>query len=99
MDALSALLVTGIPSVSMLIGILWLYADYGTFSVAELINRVRPGASFSGAMGLIALAAVAKSAHVPLHFWLPRAMSAPTPVSAYLHSAAMVAAGVFVLHC
>ncbi|MGP0593730.1 hydrogen gas-evolving membrane-bound hydrogenase subunit E [Nitrospira sp. T9] len=96
--ALSALLVTGITSVGMLIGILWLYAEHGTFSIKELIDPVKPGITLSGAMGLMALAAVAKSAQVPLHFWLPRAMSAPTPVSAYLHSAAMVAAGVFVLH-
>lgn len=96
--ALSAMLVTGITSVGMLVGILWLNAEHGTFAIAELIDHVKPGVALSGAMGLIVLAAVAKSAHVPLHFWLPRAMSAPTPVSAYLHSAAMVAAGVFVVH-
>jgi multicomponent Na+:H+ antiporter subunit A len=49
------------------------------------------------AAALLAVGALAKSAQVPLHFWLPRAMAAPTPVSAYLHSAAMVAAGVLVI--
>ncbi|MGI8439020.1 MAG: hydrogen gas-evolving membrane-bound hydrogenase subunit E [Thermoleophilaceae bacterium] len=95
--ALMALLVTGVSAVLLLIGTLMLYAEYGTFSLPELIERARPGSYLTVAVTLMAVAGLAKSAQVPLHFWLPRAMAAPTPVSAYLHSAAMVAAGVFLL--
>jgi multicomponent Na+:H+ antiporter subunit A len=96
-SALMALLVTGVTAVLLLIGALMLYAAYGTYSVPELAGLVRPGPLLNVAGLLIAIAALAKSAQVPLHFWLPRAMAAPTPVSAYLHSAAMVAAGVLLL--
>ena len=96
-SALMALLVTGVTAVLLLVGALMFHAAYGTYSVPELTAMARPGALLNSAGLLIAVAALAKSAQVPLHFWLPRAMAAPTPVSAYLHSAAMVAAGVLLL--
>ena len=96
-SALMALLVTGITAVLLLIGALMLYAAYGTFSVPELSEATEPGLLLIVAGGLIAVAGLAKSAQVPFQFWLPRAMAAPTPVSAYLHSAAMVAAGVLLI--
>ena len=95
--ALMALLVTAITGMFLLIAALVLYAEFGTFSLPELFARAEPGAALTTSAVLIALAAVAKSAQVPFHFWLPRAMVAPTPVSAYLHSAAMVAAGVLLI--
>lgn len=96
-SALMALLVTGITAVLLLIGALIFYANYGTFSIPELEQATSPGLTLTVAGGLIAIAGLAKSAQVPFQFWLPRAMAAPTPVSAYLHSAAMVAAGVLLI--
>lgn len=96
-SALMALLVTGITAVLLLIGALMFYRVYGTFSVPELTRLTEPGLLLNVAGGLIAVAGLSKSAQVPFQFWLPRAMAAPTPVSAYLHSAAMVAAGVLLV--
>lgn len=95
--ALMALLVTGVSAVLLLIGVLMLAADHGTFSVPDVLEAATAGTGTTVATALIVVAALAKSAQVPMHFWLPRAMVAPTPVSAYLHSAAMVAAGVLLI--
>lgn len=95
--ALMALLTTGISAFTFLVAILLIRREAGTFALDDAMAAMPAGESATMAGLLIAVAAFAKSAQVPFHFWLPRAMAGPTPVSAYLHSAAMVAAGVFLM--
>lgn len=95
--AMQALIVTTFGGLAMLVGILVLGTEAGTFKVSELGDSPVTGTTASVVVVLLLLGAVSKSALVPFHFWLPGAMAAPTPVSAYLHAAAMVKAGVYLV--
>jgi multicomponent Na+:H+ antiporter subunit A len=95
--ATQALLVTTAGGLAMLVGIVILGTVSGTYRLSELIASPPTGIAASVAVALMLVGALSKSAIVPLHFWLPGAMAAPTPVSAYLHAAAMVKAGVYLV--
>lgn len=95
--ATQALLVTTFGGLAMLVGIIVIGNIAGTFLLSELIADPPTGLAASVAVVLILIGALSKSAIVPMHFWLPGAMAAPTPVSAYLHAAAMVKAGVYLI--
>jgi multicomponent Na+:H+ antiporter subunit A len=87
---LQALIVTTFGGLAMLVGILLVGTQAGTLRITELLADPPSGATVTVAILLVLLGAVSKSALFPFHFWLPAAMAAPTPVSAYLHAAAMV---------
>lgn len=95
-----ALTVTGLGGLCLLAGLLLLGETAGSYELSAVLARgdaVRANPLYTPMLVLILIGVFAKSAQFPFHFWLPHAMVAPTPVSAYLHSAAMVKAGVFLL--
>lgn len=95
--ALRALLITAIGGLAMLAGFVLLAGDAGTYTLSELLAAAPRGPAHEIALLLVLFGAFTKSAQAPFHFWLPGAMAAPTPVSAYLHSATMVKAGVYLV--
>ncbi|MER3456940.1 MAG: hypothetical protein C4304_08715 [candidate division GAL15 bacterium] len=96
--SVQALVVTVLGGLAMLAGFVLLGLEAGTFRISELNPQgVRTSPRYPWVLALVLAGAFTKSAQLPVHFWLPGAMVAPTPVSAYLHSATMVKAGVFLL--
>lgn len=95
-----ALMVTVSGGLCLLVGVLVIGHIVGSYDLDRVLaagDQIRSHSLYLPALILILLGALSKSAQFPFHFWLPQAMAAPTPVSAYLHSATMVKAGVFLL--
>lgn len=105
--AIKAFLTTKLGDVGLIVGVIALWGMFGTFNIGQIIEMVQTGTQAGGAplstgmltFGLSALfiGAIGKSAQFPLHTWLPDAMAGPTPVSALIHAATMVTAGVFLV--
>ncbi|MGF7183958.1 multicomponent Na+:H+ antiporter subunit A [Desulfitispora alkaliphila] len=98
--AQKSMLITVAGGLAMLAGFVLLYMVTGTFEIREIIAQaetIKAHAFYLPILILVLLGAFTKSAQMPFHIWLPNAMEAPTPVSAYLHSATMVKAGIFLI--
>lgn len=99
-SALQALLITGGGGLAMVAGFILMGLQGGSFNIGELYaagSVLRQSGLYFPMLVLVLLGAFTKSAQMPFHVWLPNAMVAPTPVSAYLHSSTMVKLGVFLL--
>jgi multicomponent K+:H+ antiporter subunit A len=95
-----ALVITGLGGLALLAGVVLIGQIVGSYDLDRVLasgETIRAHSLYLPALILILLGALTKSAQFPFHFWLPNAMAAPTPVSAFLHSATMVKAGVFLL--
>ena len=99
--AKKAFITTRIGDVGLLIGIILLYRATGSFEISTIVHVAQQGGidqgTLTASMALIFLGAMGKSAQFPFHVWLPDAMEGPTPVSALIHAATMVAAGVYLV--
>lgn len=98
--AFKSLFITGVGGVALLAGALVMGSVAGSFELKTILTSgdlFRQDPLYPVILGLMALGAFTKSAQVPFHIWLPDAMSAPTPASAYLHSATMVKAGIYLM--
>ncbi|HUE99067.1 MAG TPA: proton-conducting transporter membrane subunit [Anaerolineales bacterium] len=96
---MKALIITQVGGVGLLAGTMIAFANLGSFQIADLLENAStlPVAALSFIAFSFLIAAAAKSAQFPFHTWLPDAMEAPTPVSAFIHAATMVNAGIYLL--